>query len=226
MLGPQPSTQIALDLSLRPNYSQSRFVDAPSNAEARSALQPESVWANGSLALIGPKGSGKTHLGHLWQARTGAVSVAPDSGLDAIGDWRGKRLWIDTSGSAHEPLLFAVMNMAMRGEISQLLLTARRPPSLWNVDIPDLRSRLGAMQVVRLGPPEDALLESIYRKLFLDRGLKVQDSLISYLLLRQNRSVDAAYAVVDRLDKLAATQKVNVTRNFAAKWLDDQGELF
>lgn len=220
------SRQIPLDLSLRPDYREARFVDAPSNREARAALTPSSVWANGALALIGPKGSGKTHLGHLWAAQRGAVAVSIDNDLSTLGEWRGRALWIDGADSASEQLLFAVINMAMRGEVPALLLTARTPPSLWSVEIPDLRSRLGAMQVVRLSEPEDALLEAIYRKLFLDRGLKVQDTLIAYLLLRQDRSVDAAYVVVDRLDTLAAAEKVNVTRAFAAKRLDEQGELF
>jgi len=61
---------------------------------------------------------------------------------------------------------------------------------------------------------------------YADRGLKVADNLIAYLLLREGRSVDAAYAVVDRLDRLSAAQKANVTRSFAAKYLDEQGDLF
>jgi len=220
------SRQIPLDLSLRPDYREARFVSAPSNSEARAALAPDSIWANGVLALIGPKGSGKTHLGHLWAVQNSAVNVSINDDLSSLGEWRGRALWIDSADAASEQLLFAVINMAMRGEIPTLLLTARIPPSLWSVEIPDLRSRLGAMQVARLLEPEDELLEAIYRKLFLDRGLKVQDNLIAYLLLRQDRSVDAAFAVVDRLDKLAAAEKVNVTRAFAAKRLDEQGDLF
>lgn len=221
-----PAAQIPLDLSLRPDYGRARFVNAQSNHEARAALAEGVDWANNALALIGPAGVGKTHLGHLWAAANDALVLCGDDDLSGLGAWRGRHIWLDDAGAASEALLFALINMGMRGEIKALLLCARDAPSTWAVDIPDLRSRLGAMQVARIDPPEDELLEAIYRKLFMDRGLKVADNLISYLLLRQGRSVDAAYAVVDRLDKLSAAQKANVTRSFAAKFLDEQGELF
>lgn len=217
--------QIPLDLSLRPDYRAARFVDAPSNAEARAALAAGG-WSNNALAVIGPAGCGKTHLGHLWAGRENALIVQGDDNLADLGSWRGRAIWLDEAARANEPLLFALINMGMRGELSALLLTARTAPATWPVDIPDLRSRLSAMQVARIEPPEDALLEAIYKKLFLDRGLKVADNLIAYLLLREGRSVDAAYAVVDRLDRLSAAQKANVTRSFAAKYLDEQGDLF
>lgn len=219
------ATQIPLNLSLRPDYRAARFVEAPSNAEARSTLASE-TWANHALTIIGPAGCGKTHLGHLWAQRNDAVVLSGDDDMAWLGSWRGRAVWLDDAGAASEALLFALINMGMRGEISALLLTAREAPARWAVDIPDLRSRLGAMQVARIDEPEDALLEAIYKKLFMDRGLKVADNLIAYLLLRQSRSVDAAYAVVDRLDRLSAAQKANVTRSFAAKFLDEQGELF
>lgn len=218
------SAQIPLDLSLRPDYRGAKFVDAPSNAEARAALAASGKWSNRALALVGPKGCGKTHLGHLWAAQTGAICLAPDDDMAGLATWRGRALWLDDAGRASEPLLFALINMGMRGEVENLLLCADTAPATWDAQIPDLRSRLGAMQVAKIGAPEDALLEAIYRKLFMDRGLKVADSLISYLLLRQGRSVDAAYAVVERLDKVAAREKANVTRSFAAKYLDDQDE--
>lgn len=218
--------QIPLDLSLRPDYRKAKFVDAPSNAEARAALAAPQNWSNRALALVGQAGCGKTHLGHLWAAQNDALYIEPGDDLRALADWRGRAIWLDNAGRASEALLFALINMGMRGEIESLLLCARAAPATWDVDIPDLRSRLGAMQVAKIDAPEDELLEAIYRKLFLDRGLKVADNLISYLLLRQARTVDAAHAVVDRLDKLAAAQKVNVTRSFAAKALDEQGEMF
>lgn len=200
-------------------------MDAHSNAEARAAMATGGR-ANNALAVIGPPGCGKTHLGHLWAAEHDAVILSGDDDMGRLADWRGQAVWLDDASAAREELLFALINMGMRGEISALLLTAREAPATWAVDIPDLRSRLGAMQVARIEAPEDALLTAIYKKLFMDRGLKVADNLIAYLLLREGRSVDAAYAVVDRLDRLSAAQKANVTRSFAAKYLDEQGDLF
>ncbi|MEE9347439.1 MAG: hypothetical protein V3U82_04540, partial [Robiginitomaculum sp.] len=195
------------------------FVDAPSNAEARAALSAPQNWANGALALIGPAGCGKTHLGHLWSASHDALIVPNDSDLSDIAAWRDQYIWVDGAGAASEKLLFALFNMAMRAELKALLLTGRSQASAWAAEIPDLKSRLCAMQIARISAPEDALLDPIYKKLFLDRGLKVSQNLIDYLLRHQTRSVDAAYAVVNFLDREAAVQKVNVNRTFAARVL-------
>ena len=97
------------------------------------------------------------------------------------------------------------------------------PPLGWNVEIPDLRSRLQNVQIAHIEEPDEDLLASILRKLFKDRGLKVSKALVSYLLANTDRSVNALRALVADLDETAAQQKVNVTRTFAVKFL--QGNL-
>lgn len=210
--------QIPLDLLLATDYSKERFVTARSNVEAVSAITRYPNWAGGALAVIGPKGSGKTHLGHLWIARHDGILIAPDADLGSAANWRGCAIWVDEAELANEDILFGLINMAIRKDIAGLLLTGRTPPAIWPMQIPDLRSRLGAMQVARIEEPGDDLLEPILRKLFLDRGLKVSDSLINYLLSRIERSVDAANSLVEQLDKAAAAEKANVTRSFAINW--------
>lgn len=213
--------QIPLNLALRPDYRSTRFVSGQSNAEARDALLQFPNWPHGALALIGDAGTGKTHLGHGWIGDHNGLALSPSESLASAAKWRGRALWVDNASTASEELLFGLINMAHAKDITGLLLTDRRLPSQWSVAIPDLRSRLGALQVARIDPPDDALLSAIYDKLFLDRGLKVNEALISYLMLRVERSVDAARSVVAALDQAAAEQKVNVNRSFASKIIDE-----
>lgn len=210
--------QIPLNLPVQADYSKRRFVPAQSNAEGLSVIETYPRWANRALALIGPAGSGKTHLGTLWAKQHDALRVMPDDDVAGLNSYTGRAIWIDTASTANESLLFALINMAIYAEIDGLLLTDRLPPASWAISIPDLTSRLGALQVARLEEPDDHLLSDVMQKLFLDRGLKVSDSLIVYLLARIDRSVDMATQIVDQLDKAAASEGVNVTRNFAAKY--------
>lgn len=220
--------QIPLDLARAPDYSKRRFVPAASNGEAIAALADVDAWSNGALAIIGPKGSGKTHIGALWSAEHNALQMTHNDDIEDAARSRGRAVFIDDAARAREGLLFALINMAIRADISALLLTDSAPPASWPVDIPDLRSRLGALRIARVYAPDDELLEAIMRKLFLDRGLKVSDSLIQYLLARIERSVDAAYDAVSELDHAAAIAKVNVTRSFAVQYYSakEQGALF
>ena len=65
-----------------------------------------------------------------------------------------------------------------------LLLTGRAAPGRWPVEIPDLASRLAALPIARVDPPDDALLSSLMVKLFADRQLQVAPEVIRYLSLR------------------------------------------
>jgi len=221
------STQFPLDLTLAPDNSASAFVHGVSNAEAVTALADMAGWANNILAIIGPKGSGKTHLGHIWAAEHDAISLDGGDGFVPRKDYRGRALWVDNASSADEYTLFTLINLTITGELQALLLSDQNMPVEWNVQLPDLHSRLKNVQTARLQEPDTDLLSAIITKLFMDRGLKVSDSLIDYLLVHADRSVDSLRNLIHAMDKQAAIEKVNVTRAFAAKFMSHyiQGQL-
>ena len=117
-----------------------------------------------------------------------------------------------------ETALFHLLNLA-REEGAHVLLTTRTPPAGWNVRTPDLASRLKALPVVALAPPDDVLLRAVLVKLFADRQLGVEESLISYVAIRIERSFAAARAAVTMLDAEALRQKRPLTRALAAELL-------
>jgi chromosomal replication initiation ATPase DnaA len=76
--------------------------------------------------------------------------------------------------------------------------------------------------VVELGPPDDALLRALMVKLFADRQLAVDESLLAYLMNRIERSFAAARAVVEQLDREALRLHRPVTRALAVDILGRQ----
>jgi len=220
--------QFPLDLILAPNKSAKAFVNGDANAEAVAALADTANWANNILAVIGPKGSGKTHLGYIWAERHKAIILDGRKGFVPRQDYRGRALWIDEASLADEYTLFTLINLTITGELKALLFSDQNMPSDWDVQLPDLHSRLKNIQAARIQEPDEDLLKAIITKLFMDRGLKVSDNLIDYLLVHADRSVDSLRNLIRALDKQAATEKVNVTRSFTAKYMTKfkQGNLF
>ena len=94
---------------------------------------------------------------------------------------------------------------------------ARRRPG--KTELPDLASRLRALPVVALTAPDDALFRAVLVKLFADRQLAVDESLVSFLANRIERSFAAARAAVAKLDREALRLRRPVNRALA-------GELF
>jgi len=85
--------------------------------------------------------------------------------------------------------------------------------------LPDLASRLRALPVMALMSPDDTLFRAVLVKLFADRQLAVDESLVSFLTTRTERSFAAARTTVEKLDREALRLKRPVTRALA-------GELF
>ena len=70
-----------------------------------------------------------------------------------------------------------------------------------------------------LAAPDDMTLRAVLVKLFGDRQLTVDETLIRYIMTRIERSFGAARAAVERLDREALQQKRPVTRALAAELL-------
>ena len=70
--------QLRLDLSRPAAYRPDAFVISPANANAVDlVLGGWRGWPSGAAALVGPEGSGKTHLSRLWLDDAGGMILEP-----------------------------------------------------------------------------------------------------------------------------------------------------
>jgi len=173
-------------------------------------------WHGGCLALVGPEGSGKTHLGRAWSERVGAVVLDPNS--TDLTTAVGRPVLVDDAHKALPETLFHLINMAGSG--GGLLLTAPTPPISWSTDLPDLRSRLNALPVAQIGEPDDVVLEGVLRKFFRERNIRPTEDVYPYLMWRIERSVRVAREIVARLDEAADAEQREITRALARQILE------
>lgn len=165
-------------------------------------------WPAHAIALVGPEGSGKTHLATVWATAAGArvVSGRTLGEIDIPAALATGALVVeDAAATADERALFHLINLA-REEGAYLLFTARRAPSLWPAALPDVASRLRALPVVALQAPDDALLRGVIVKLAADRQLQLDETVVSYISARIERSFAGARAAVIALDQEALRQ--------------------
>jgi chromosomal replication initiation ATPase DnaA len=221
--------QLAFRLPARPALGRGDFFVSPANAAAVAVVSDDGGWPLGKLALVGPEGSGKSHLAHVWAAETGAriVTAAALARHDLPALAGAARVAVEdvdrAAGDAGaEEALFHLHNLLLSVG-GRLLLTARQPPAHWRIALPDLKSRVAAVTVAELATPDDALLSAVLVKLFADRQIAVAPPLVAYLVPRIDRSFAAAREVVDRLDRAALSEGRPVTRSLAARLLDNPG---
>ena len=71
----QGSGQLALDLAFRPAMSREDFLVASSNEAAVAEIDSWPDWKHQALLLVGPEGSGKSHLSEVFRMRAGGPVV-------------------------------------------------------------------------------------------------------------------------------------------------------
>jgi chromosomal replication initiation ATPase DnaA len=214
--------QIPLAFGHQPASGRDDLVVSDPVSEAAAIIDRWPAWPSPVVVIVGPAGSGKTHLAEVWLKAAGALAIDLADGDSAVlcaGE--GPVLLEDADRDGlDETALFHVIN-AVRSNGSGLLITARSRPSNWNVSLPDLASRLKAATVVEIGPPDDMALTQILFKLFADRQVLIDEKLVDYIASRMERSLAAAQAIVERLDHLALSRGVKINRALAAEVLNE-----
>ncbi len=217
--GPQ---QLALALDHPESLAREDFLSGPSNAEAVALIDAWPDWPHRTMILAGPEGSGKSHLAAIWAQTVGARLVAGralEETTVPLAFATGAVVVEDiVAGAVDERALFHLLNLAREDE-AFVLLTTRAMAAGRTFSIRDLRSRFQAVPTVAISPPDDALLRAVLLKLFGDRQLAVDESVIGYVATRIERSFAAARAVVARLDEAAMRAQRPLTRSLAAEVL-------
>lgn len=228
MTGDGVPRQLPLDLGHRAGQSREDLVVSPANAAAVGLIERWPNWPSGTVVIAGPAGSGKSHLVAIWKARANAA-VMRGGAIGAYPPQAGepRPVLIDDAdaGPLDERGLFHLIN-AIGAAGQSLLLTSRRFPGAWGVQLPDLASRLKAATTVEIHEPDDALLAGAMTKLFADRQVEVDQNVVQFLVRRIERSLSTAIRVVERLDEVALERKSPITRSLAAEMLSafDEGQ--
>jgi chromosomal replication initiation ATPase DnaA len=213
--------QLSFDWALPVALGPEDFFVSDSNADAHAMIAGGLRWPEGKLVLVGPEGSGKTHLARIWQGIAGAERKdARDLGPDMPHP--GVAVVVESLEMLPreaETALFHLHNQLMATG-GRLLLTSDRPPARWGIRLPDLASRMQATTVVRLNPPDDALLEALLAKQFADRQLFPAPGVLAFVARRIERSHAAAAAAVATLDRASLSEGRRVSLPLARRVLD------
>lgn len=222
MTGRVHPRQLVFALPHAESLTRDNFLEGPANAAGLSLIDSWPEWPSRTMLLVGPEGSGKSHLAAIWAEEAGArstsaasltpVNVPPALATGALVVEDLKPAGFD------ERALFHLLNLA-REDQAYVLITARTPPSSFEIELRDLRSRLRALPVVSLLEPDDQLFRALIVKFCADRQLAVDEAVVGYLATRIERSHAAVRQAVDLLDREGLRLGRPVTRALAAELL-------
>jgi len=223
-----PPRQLALDLRLKPSFGREDFLIASSNRLAADFIDRWPDWPSSTALLVGPSGTGKTHLLEIWRRRSGAqilsiADVSEDVVSDLVQSGGAVALEHAPDAAINQRALFHLLNAA-RENRGHVLIATRQNARHWGITLRDLASRLEAAPAIAIQPAEDDLLRAVLVKLFADRQCMVEASFVEYLIARMPRSLEAARALVAAIDTRALALGTRPNRSLAAKVLSELTE--
>lgn len=196
--------QLSLGLSYRKAYNSDDFMIAPCNVDAVTWLDLYPNWPAHALVILGPKGSGKTHLAHIFSQNVIDGADLADTCLPEKVD---KIVVENIDRLADETALFHLYNWTKEQDIG-LLMTARELP---DIKLPDLKSRLYLAPKISILPPDDDLIYAVLAKAFHERNIVVDPSVLEYAVKQIERSFPAVHRLIEAADKISLEKGHRIT---------------
>ncbi len=218
--------QLIFDLPMKTAFGRADFFVSPSNDVAVRLLENWPSWALAKMVLCGPIGSGKSHLANIWAETVGATVVSANIlAYERLETLAVQPVVVEDIHKIAQDMdgqqaLFHLHNL-MQQSGHPLLMTGCGFVPDWGLGLADLVSRIEQAQVAHLAVPDDRLLSVLMVKLFLDRQLLVEPSLIDYIVKRMDRSFAFAGDLVQALDRASLAGQKPVTKRLAGRVLDE-----
>ena len=218
--------QLSFSWNMPENLGQNDFISMSAHQHALQWLHawqewPESPRLRGGI-IVGPAASGKTHLIQIWAEQIQAVQPTDLTQLHAIPE--NAVVWLDSPlhalqhSSLAQESVFHLCNRLAEGN-GRLLLSERSAPARWQDIVADVTSRLSALPVIMIAPPDDALIQNLLIKHFADRQIRVNEDVIHYLTPRIERSYQKILDIVILIDQFALQNQQKITLSLVRKVL-------
>ena len=195
--------QIALPLDWPVADRDEDFLVSAANQVAFDHLKRWSTWPVAATLITGPRKSGRSLLGRIFARKTGG------------------RLLDDAHRHSEETIFHAWNDAQARRR--PLLIIGDAPPPVWEIALPDLRSRMAATPQIAIEEPDDKLIADLIVKLLGDRGVAVTPDIADYAVPRIERSYVAVQQVVETLDRAVFSHHRRVSLAMARSALAEAG---
>ena len=205
--------QLLLELTNDISFNEKDYFVSRCNKDAYNLIQKWPNWKDFALLIYGAKGSGKSHLANIW-AKISKAKILNGNLLslrDIEESKHYKSFVLENYDKIKVEEIFLEFFNNVKKRDSSMLMVGLKPPKGVDFLTKDLESRIRSLYSVEIGLPDDILLRTLLLKKFSDRQVKIEKTVIDFIIPRIDRSFDAVVDIVNKIDKYSLRESRKIT---------------
>ncbi|MBW8308505.1 MAG: hypothetical protein K0M45_02505 [Candidatus Paracaedibacteraceae bacterium] len=214
--------QLAIPLPDQLTTDATTLLIEPANREVWTWLSANPEWPLPQVVVVGPAGSGKSHMARALSLLGGGILLTAEGNHDPLQLVHSFPVIIvdDYDHYKDERWLFHLYNLAKEHQ-RQVVYFGRTAPASHPFVVNDLASRLRSLPCIEIHEPDDNLFRKLFRKELLKRGMMCGDDILEYIYRRFDRSYGTIHHLVKLIDELTLSQQRPLTLPLLKEVIDE-----
>ena len=214
--------QLTFKFPFKTNYFEEDFYVSENNFEAYKLIETWPNWSSRFINIFGPSGCGKTHLATIFNKKINSFFIkASDLNNDSLSAIKIKECLIidDYKNNVDEKLFYSILNQSYLSN-QYIIINSLKPIQSFKVKLNDLSSRFSSFVNTGIDLPTDELIKVIISKNFSDKQVKIESKLLEYIIKNIDRSYEAIFDLIDKLDDFSLSTGKSININLIKKALN------
>ena len=214
-------SQLIFKFPFKTNYFEEDFYVSENNFEAYKLLESWPKWSSRFINIFGPSGCGKTHLASIFNKKIDSFFIkASELNNNSLLSIKSKECLIvdEYKNNVDEELFYSVLNQSHLSN-QYIIINSLKPIQSFELRLNDLESRFDSFVNVGIDLPTDELIKVIISKNFSDKQVKIESKSIEYIIKNIDRSYEAIFDLIDKLDDFSLSTGRSININLIKKAL-------
>ena len=215
--------QLVFKFPFKTKYYEQDFYVSSNNFSAYKLIEGWPNWPGKWVNIIGPTGSGKTHLSKILEKKIKKLKVIDETNVNEkiISELRNfDCLIIDNfKNKIEDKLLYSILNQSKQLE-NFIVINSKLQLNKFEIKLKDLKSRFNSFIFIGIDLPTDDLLQVIISKSFSDKQINLNPKVSEYIVKNVDRSYEKMFKFLSDLDELSLSSGKSININLIKKVLN------
>tara|TARA_B100000242_G_C42981896_1_gene455760 strand:- start:222 stop:878 length:657 start_codon:yes stop_codon:yes gene_type:complete len=216
-------SQLVFKFPFKTRYFEQDFFVSSNNFSAYKLIESWPNWPGKWVNIIGPTGSGKTHLSKILEKKIKKLKVIDETNVNEkiISELRHfDCLIIDNfKNKIEDKLLYSILNQSKQLE-NFIVINSKLQLNKFEIKLKDLKSRFNSFIFIGIDLPTDDLLQVIISKSFSDKQINLNPKVSEYIVKNVDRSYEKMFKFLSDLDELSLSSGKSININLIKKVLN------